>query len=90
MNSDVVAIDIRGRVFFDCRIEVESNAPLQFVQETFCRPAMSQEEKLQPRPLAMFPQHVRVAKQFGNPFDGGQHLMPAHKRVQSRAQVGFG
>ena len=51
---------------------------------------MPQEEKLQPRPLAMFAQHIRVAKQFRDPLYGGQHLMPADKRVQSRAQVGFG
>src|ERR1700687_1531859 len=90
MNSHVVAINIRGRALFYRLIKLKSNPPLQFVQETLCRPSMPQEEELQPRPLAMFPQHIRVAKQFRNPLYGGQHLMPSHKRVQSRSQVGFG
>src|ERR1700674_4156141 len=90
MNSHVVAINVRGRALFYRLIKLKSNPPLQFVQETLCRPSMPQEEELQPRPLAMFPQHIRAAKQFRNPLYGGEHLMPSHKRVQSRSQVGFG
>src|SRR5229473_3197995 len=90
MNSHVVAINIRGRRLWDSGIELKSNPPLQFVEKTLRCPSMPQEEEFQPRPLAMFPQHIRVAKQFRDPFYGGQHLMPSHERVQSRPQVGFG
>src|SRR6266436_2121757 len=90
MNAHVVAINIRGRRFRDGGIELKSNPPLQLVQETLRRPSMPQEEELQPRPLAMFPQHIRIAKQFRDPLYGGKHLMPSHKRVQSRSQEGFG
>ena len=38
----------------------------------------------------MFPQYIRVAKQLRNPNNGGHHLMPTDKRVQSRCQVRFG
>ena len=62
MNSDVVAINIRGRRFLDRGVECKSNSPLQFLQKTFRRPSMPQEKKFQTRALAMFPQHFRVAK----------------------------
>src|SRR6202140_5349748 len=90
MNSHMVAINIGGRRFRDSGIELKSNPALQFVQKTLGRPAMPQEEKLQSRPLAMFAQHIRVAKQFRDPLYGGQHLMPTNKRVQPLSQVGFG
>src|SRR5208282_775493 len=76
--------------FLYSRIELKFNSPLQFVQKALCRPAMPQEKKFQPRPLAMLPQYIRIAKQFGNPLDGRQDLVPADKRVQSRSQVRFG
>src|SRR5438309_3979693 len=90
MNSHVVAINILGRRFRDGGIELKSNPALQFVQKTLGRPTMPEEEKLEPRPLAMFPQHIRIAKQCRAPLYGGKPLMPPHKRVQSRSQVGFG
>src|ERR1700692_1900741 len=90
MNSDVVAIHIRGRMLFDGGIESESDALLQFVEKTLCRPAMAQEKKFQPRPLAMLAQHFRIAKEFGDSLNGRQHLVPADKGVKSCAEVRFG
>ncbi len=81
MDADVVAIHIRGRLFFDCGIELKSDSPLQFVQKALRRPTMPQEEKFQPRALTMLTQYLRVAKQFGDSLNRGQHLMPADKRV---------
>ena len=66
MNSDVVAINIVGRMLFHRRIELESDALLQFAEKTVGGPAVAQEEKFQAGTLAMLPQHVGIAEQFGN------------------------
>ena len=90
VNSHVVAINIRGWRFLNRGIELKSNAPLQFLQKAPSCPSVPQEKKLQPCPLAVFAQHIRVAKQFSNPLKGRKHLMPADERVQSRPQIGLG
>ncbi len=90
MNADVVAINIVRRMLFDRGIELESDALLQFVEKALRRPSVTQEKKLQTRPLAMFAQNVGVAEQFGNALDDGQNLIPANKRIQSRAKIRLG
>ena len=90
MDADVIAVDVGWSVLGLGRIELKSDPPLQFLLEVLHRPAMPQEEKLQPRPLAMFTQLAGVAKQFGNSTDHRQNLIPTHESIQWRAQVGFG
>src|SRR5258708_408470 len=81
MNAHLIAINIRRWRFFDSGVELKSNPPLQFVQKTLCGPPMPQEEKLQSRALAMFPQHFRVAKQLRNPLNGGASPRAAAQRA---------
>ena len=38
----------------------------------------------------MFPQHIRFTKQFRNPTNDRQHLMPTDKRVYSLPEVRLG
>ena len=90
VNSDVIAIDVIRRMLFDSRIELESDALLQFAEKTFGGPSMPQEEKFQPRSFAMFAQHVGIAEQLSNAFDHRQNLIPANKCVQARPKIGFG
>src|SRR5579862_34052 len=68
MNAYMVAIHIGRRFFLDRRIEMESDTPLEFVEEAVGGPAMAEEQKLQARPLAMFAQYVGVAEQFRDAF----------------------
>ena len=90
MDSDVIAVNVCRRLFGFGGIELKSDAALQFFLEVLRRPAMPQEEKLQPRPLAMFAQLVGIAKQFGDSLDHRQNLIPAHKGIQRCAEVGIG
>src|SRR5271163_4032706 len=89
MDSHVIAIHIGWRELLDRLVELKPNPSLKFVEETLRRPSVSQEKVFQPRSLAMFAQHIRVAKQFSNSLECGQYLMPADKRVQTRSEVGF-
>src|SRR5207302_1172308 len=89
MNSYVIAINIVRSLLRDRRIKLKSKSPVQLFQKGFSRPPMPQKQKLQTCPFAMFPQHIRVAKQFSNSLNHRQNLVPADKRIQPRAQEGF-
>ncbi len=69
MNADVVAVDVVGRMLFDRRIKLESDALLQFAKKTVGSPSMPQEKEFQAGALAMFAQHLGIAEQFGDAFD---------------------
>jgi hypothetical protein len=82
VNANVVAINVVGRMLFDRGIELESDAVLQFAEKAVGGPAVAQEEKFQAGALAMFAQNIGIAKQFRNPFDHRQNLIPAYERIQ--------
>ena len=77
-------------MLLDRGIELKSDALLQFVQKAVGGPSVPQEQELQAGALAVFAQHVRVAEQFGDAPDHRQHLVPAHERVEARAQIRLG
>jgi len=56
MNADVVAVDVIGRLLLDGRIELKSDALLQFSEKALGSPPMPQEKKFQPGAFAMFAQ----------------------------------
>src|SRR5579859_5033966 len=87
MNADVVAIHIVRWIFFNGRVQVESNAILQFIQEALGRPAVTEEQEFQASSLAMLAQYVRIAEQFCDALHDGQHLIPAHKGVKPRSKI---
>ena len=91
MDADVVTIDIVRRMLLDRRIELESNALLQFAKKTIGGPTVAQEEKLQAGALAMFSlrKTSRIAEKFGNPFNDGQNLVPAYECIQPCAEIRF-
>ena len=64
MNTDVVAINVVGSNFYRGRIKTEPDAPFQFPLKVIRSPTMSQEQELESRALAMFPQHVGLAESF--------------------------
>ena len=90
MNADVIAVDISRWMLGLGGIELKSDPPLELFLEVARRPTMPQEEKLQPRPLAVFAQLIGVAKQLGDSLDHRQNLIPAHERIQRRTQVRLG
>src|SRR5579872_280248 len=90
MDSNVIAIDIVGRMLFDCRIELEADAILQFGLKALSGPSVTEEEKLEAGTLAMFAQNIGVAEEFGNSFDDRNNLIPSDKRIQSRAKIRLG
>src|SRR5258708_11467123 len=89
MNSYVIVVHIVRSLLRNRRIELESESPVQFFLKGFSRPPMPQKQKLQTCPLAVFPQYIGVAKQFRNSLNHRQHLVPADKRIQPRAQEAF-
>src|SRR4030088_2185854 len=89
MNAYVIAINIVRSLLRDRGIKLKSKSPVQLLQKGFSRPPMPQKQKLQACPLAMLPQHIGGAKQFRNSLNHRQHLIPADKRIQPRAQKRF-
>src|SRR5437588_10703280 len=90
MDPHVVAINVRRRLLLDPRIELETDSSFQVFLELLGGPAMPYEQEVQPRPLAMLAQLVRVTEDFGNTFDNWQHLVPAHKNIQASGQMRIG
>ncbi len=90
MDADVIAVNIRWRLLRPGGVKLKSDSSLQFLLEVVRGPTMPQEEKFQSRALAVFPQLVGVAEQLGDSPDHRQNLVPAHKGIQRRAQVGLG
>src|SRR5580693_883150 len=90
MNANVIAVDVCRRILGFSRIESKPDPPFEFLLKVMRRPAVSQEKKFQPGPLAVLAQLVRVTEQLGNSPDHRQNLVPAHERIQRRTQVGLG
>jgi hypothetical protein len=90
VDSNVVAVNVRRRVFGLCGIETESDSLLQFSLKVVSGPSMPQEEELEPCPLTVLPQLARLAKEFRDASDYWLDLVPAHERIQTGRKVGFG
>ena len=84
------AIYIVGRILSDRRIQLETDALLQFAQETIRSPPMLQKQELQACALSVLAQHIGVAEEFGDGAHDGQHLVGADKRVEAEGEVRVG
>jgi hypothetical protein len=69
MNTNMVAVNVIGRVLFGRWIELESDTLLKFTQELVGRPAVPQKQKLQPGAFPVFAQNLGIAEQFRNAPD---------------------
>src|ERR1035438_1886673 len=90
MDANMVTVHVVGWMLFGCGIESESDALLQFTEKAISSPAVTEKEELQPSAFTMFAQDIGVAKQFGDPLDDRQNLIPQDKRVQASAEIRFG
>src|SRR4029079_409118 len=90
MDSNVIAIYIRRRLFLDRRVEMKPDAPLQFFLEGLDAPAMFQEQKLQPGPFPVFAQLLALAENFGDSLENRNHLVPLHKSIEPDRQMWIG
>ena len=87
MNTDVIAVNVSGRLLRFSRIKLKADPAFQIFQEGFRGPSVAQEQELQTRALTMFAQHIRVAEQLGNSTDHRQNLIPPNKCVEALPQV---
>src|SRR5216683_665658 len=90
VNADVVAMNIRGKLFRLGWIEREAQSILQCAQEGIRRPAVLQEKKLQPRTLAVLAEHFRFTKELRHAAYHGDSLLPPHESVQANAKLRIG
>src|SRR5271170_5319078 len=90
MNSDVIAIDVVRRMFLDCRIEPESDAVFEFFEKALGGPAVTQEEKLHTRALAVFTENFGVTEDLGDALDHRQNLIPLNESIETRAEIRIG
>src|SRR6267154_6499089 len=79
VNADVIAMNVRRKLFWLSRIERETQSVLQFRQERISGPAMLQEKKFQPGALAVLAQHFRLAEQLGHSPYNRDGLPPPHE-----------
>ena len=90
MDADVIAIDVVGRLVVDAGRQPEADPLLQRGEKPERRPALVEEQKLQPRLLPALPQHVAVPEDLRDAADHRQHLAPAHEGVERPGEVRVG
>src|SRR4029077_1491305 len=90
VNADVIAVNVRGKLFRFGGIKRKAHPILQRGQEGVRCPAVLQEKKFQPRTLAVFAEHLRFTKELRDPAYNGDSLLPSHKGVQANAEVRIG
>src|SRR5579872_151131 len=89
MDADVVAIDVLRRMFFDRRIEFETDSLVEFVQKAFGRPSMLEKEEFETGAFAMLTQGVRFAEQLGNSFYNCENLIRPNESIQPSGEIWF-
>ena len=90
VNADVVAIDIRGRIFVFGRIELETDALFQFGEEAIGSVPVLKKEILQSRLLAVLAKLVAGTEDLGYAACYWQHLFGPDKRIQSHSKMRLG
>src|SRR5262245_44079392 len=90
MYAGMVTENARGDLLRDRRIELETKTALDLFQKALRRPALLQEEKLQPRSLAVFAQAGRIVENPAHGLGHGNDLVPAHESVEPHRQVRIG
>src|SRR6266478_7971229 len=90
MNADVIAMNIRGKLFRLNRIERKAKPILQSSQERVRRPTMLQEKKFQAGALAVLAEYLRFTKELRHVAYNGDSLFPPHKGIQANAEVWIG
>ena len=90
MDPDVVAARVVRRVLGHAGRKREAEPALQLGEEPLARPAVAQEEELQPSLLAALAELVAVAEQLGDRLDHREHLVRPHEGVQPRAEARIG
>ncbi len=90
VNADVVAINIRGRIFVFGGIELETDALFQFGEETIGSVSVLKEEILQSSLFAVLAKLVAGTKNLGYAACYWQHLFGPDKRIQSNGKMWLG
>src|SRR5713226_7933473 len=90
VNPNVIAVNVRGKLFPFGGIERKTKPILQCGQEGLRGPPMLQEKKFQPGPLAVLAEHFRFTKELRHTAYNGDNLLPPHEGVQANAEVGIG
>ena len=87
MNADVVAVHVVGGIVGDGRVQPKSDAALELIEEALGRPAVGEEEELQPRLLPVLTQHVAIPEDLRDALDHGEDLVPVDEGVQAHGQM---
>ena len=90
MDPDVIAIDVCRWLFFDRRIEMKADAPLQFFLKALGCPTMFEKQKFEPRPLTVLAQLFAFAENFGDALENRDHLVPLHKSIEANREMRIG
>ena len=87
MDSDVIAINICGWLFFDRRIEMKADAPFQFFLKALGGPAMFEEQKLEPCAFPVLAQLFAFAENLGDALENRDHLVPLHESIEPNREM---
>src|SRR5204863_6298044 len=82
-HTDMVAEGLERRVLRHARRQRESELPLERLLEARLGPAVEQEQKLQPRLLAVLTQYVALAEHFSDAAHHRGHLVRPHEDVEA-------
>src|SRR6202158_235015 len=87
VNADVIAMNVRRKLFGLGRIERKPKPILQSGQEGLRGPAMLQEQKFQPGALPVLAEHFGFTKELRHAAYDRDSLLPPHESVQANAEV---
>ena len=90
MHSYVIAINVVGRPFLHCRIELKANASLQFLLKALGGPAVFQEQELEAGAFPVLAQLFALAENLCHSLQNRDHLMPVNESVQTNREMRIG
>src|SRR5262245_50056954 len=90
VDTHVVAVRVVRWVVGYARRERRAQALLDRGLEELRRPAVLEEQELEPGSAAVLPEHVGIAKDLGDRAEDVEHARARHERVETDAEVGIG
>ena len=90
MDPDVIAINVFRWLFFHRRIEMKADAPLQLFLKTLRRPAVLQEQELEPGAFPVLAQLFALTENLSNALQNRDHLVPLHKSIEPKREMRIG
>src|SRR5713101_7443118 len=84
MDAHVVAVHVVGGIVGHRGLQAEADAALQLLQEALGRPAMGEEEELEPRLLTVLTQHVTISEDLRDSLDDEEDLDTVDEGVQTK------